>query len=428
VTKINSSNLFGGVSEGNRGGVLTTTTAEYLAAFRTLGMEDWVSFEADLAAQGFDDVKARAVQGSLQSLMEYEEKVILGGNGAAVALGTCPTPALSTTASGGTIAQATTVYVRCVALTMEGYSAASAGSVLANVSRTNADATTDTYGGGASQASAAASQATAGSGGSVHTVSATVTPVTGAVGYAWFVGSTDGTAANLKLHSVTTINSTVIRAVPAGAEQALPADLVSNDRSQNALIFDGFIALAAKSGSNAYWRALPTGTAGTGTPLTSDTAGGIVEIDDMLKSFWDNYRLSPTEIWVSAQELSSIRKKIATGGSNGMLRFTFNSQQPNMVAGTMVRGYLNPYSMAGAQEIPIKLHPFMPPGTMLALTHQLPYRLSGVDAVNRILTRREDYQREWPLRTRKYEYGVYARETPAIYAEGAFGLIQGLTA
>jgi hypothetical protein len=246
------------------------------------------------------------------------------------------------------------------------------------------------------------------------------------VAYAWFIGSTDGQAANLKLAKVTTINSAVFTSIPSGDEQVLPADLVSNDRSKNALIFDGFIALAAKTGSNAYWQALPTGTAGTGTPLTADTAGGIVEIDDMLKSFWDNYRLSPTEIWVSAQELSSIRKKIATGGSNGMMRFTFNSQQPNMIAGTMVRGYLNPYSMAGAQEIPIKLHPFMPAGTMLALTHQLPYRLSGVDAVNRILTRREYYQLEWPLRTRKYEYGVYCDEVLQCYFTPSIGVITNI--
>ncbi len=427
VTKINANNMFGGVSEGNRGGVLSTTTKEYLAAFRTLGMEDWVSFEADLAAQGFDDVKARAVQGSLQSLMEYEEKVILGGN-ASVALGTTPTPTVSTTASGGTIAQGTTVYVRCVALSLEGYMAASAGNaVLAQITRTNADSTTDNYGGGAAQASASATQATAGSGGSVHTVNASVTPVTGAVAYAWYAGTTDAPA-SLFLAGVTTINSIVITAVPTAPAQALPTDLASNDRSTNALIFDGFMYLAAKSNSGAYWQALPTGTVGTGTSLTADGAGGIAEIDTALAWFWANHRLSPNEIWVSAQEMATLRKKALAGVANGAHRFTFNVQQGTITAGSMVRGYLNPYSMAGAQEIPIKLHPNLPSGTMLFLTHQLPYRMSGVDAVARILTRREYYQLEWPLRTRKYEYGVYVDEVLQHYFPPSIGVITNIAA
>lgn len=426
VTKINSANLFGGVSEGNRGGVLSTTTAEYLAAFRSLGFEDWVSFEADLAAQGFDDVKARAVQGSLQSLMEYEEKVILGGNGS-VALGQTATPTLATATTGGSIANNATVYVRCVALTMEGYISASAGTVLAQVSRTNADASTDNYGGGSAQASAAASQAV-GASGNAHVVTATVTPKTGAAGYAWFCGTTDGTAANLKLFAVTTINSVVITSIPTGSEQVLPADLVTNDRSTNALVFDGLLSLAAKAGSGAYYKALATGTAGTGTSLSGDAAGGIVEIDDMLKTMWDTNRLSPTELWVSSQEMSTLRKKIMASSSTSAMRFTFNVQQGALTGGTMIRGYLNPYSMAGAQEIPIRLHPFLPKGTILALTHKLPYRMSGVDNVIQVLARREYYQLEWPLRTRKYEYGVYVDQVLQHYFPPSLGVITNVAA
>jgi hypothetical protein len=93
VTAINTAKLSAGVVEGKRGGIITTTTAEYLAAYRGLGLEDTVTFEAQYAGQGFEDVKARAVRGLLQSLMIQEEAIILGGNGAAVALGkpTAPT-------------------------------------------------------------------------------------------------------------------------------------------------------------------------------------------------------------------------------------------------------------------------------------------------------------------------------------------------
>src|SRR5262249_29518495 len=58
ITGININALAVGVSEGNRGGVTTSSTADYMAAYRGLGLEDYVTFEADYAADGFTDLKA----------------------------------------------------------------------------------------------------------------------------------------------------------------------------------------------------------------------------------------------------------------------------------------------------------------------------------------------------------------------------------
>ena len=80
ITAINSSNAGAGVSEGNRGAVMAHTSVDYFAAYKGLGLDDNVTFEADLAAQGYDDVKARAVEGLLRGLMIAEEKMIIGGN------------------------------------------------------------------------------------------------------------------------------------------------------------------------------------------------------------------------------------------------------------------------------------------------------------------------------------------------------------
>ena len=418
VTKINNASISGGVSEGNRGGVIGTTVKEYLAAFRTIGVEDNVTWEADLAAQGFDDVKARAVQGTLHALMEIEEKLIVGGNGS-VSLGQPATPVLVASTQGGAIAATTPVHVRAVALTMDGYLAASGGTVLAQVTRANADGSTDTYNGGASQASAAAN-VTTGTGGT-NSVAASVQAVIGAVGYAWFVGD----AGTQRLYGTTTTNSVVITHLAAGG-QTLPADLVTNDRSANLMVFDGFLALAAKPGSGAYWKALPTGTAGLGSTLTADGAGGIEQLDEMLEWYWTQHRISPTEIWVSAREANTLRKKALAGVQNGTHRFSFNAQQGMITAGSMLRGYLNQYSMSGAQDIPIRLHPNLPPGTILVLTHELPYRLSGVDKVNRILCRKDYHQTEWPMRSRKYEYGVYSDQVLQCYFPPGIGVISNI--
>jgi hypothetical protein len=423
ITGVNTGNLSVGVGGGNRSGVMSSTTKDYIAAYRTIGLEDYATFEAELAAQGFDDLKARAVEGLLRALMIGEEKVIVGGN-SSVALGTTPTPTLATATTGGTIANAAAYSVICVALTFEGYQASSvsATGVIGAVTRTNADASTDTYGGGSAQQSASATVATTGSG--TSTVSASVTPVKGAFAYAWFGGATAGTE---RIAAITTINSVVITAAPSGTNQLASAIASpSQDNSLNTFVFDGVLTQINTANSNSYIATMATGTAGTGTPLTSDTAGGIVEIDTALKSFWDNYRLSPTDIYVSSQEMMNITKKILAASSTAAQRFVFNSDQGMLAGGSMVRSYLNKFAMDGAVEIPVRLHPNMPSGTIMFFCDRLPYPLSNVSNVLQIRARRDYYQIEWPLRSRKYEYGVYADEVLQNYFPPAFGMITNI--
>lgn len=416
ITGINTSKVGAGVSQGNRGGVISTTTVDKNAVYRGIGLEDYVTFEADYSAEGFDNVKALAVEGLLRSVMIQEEILTLGGN-SSIALGTTPTPTTSTSTSGGSLAAAT-YNVICVAMTLEAYLRYSvSGGLEGQVSRTNADGSVDTFGSGCARKSTAASQVTTGA---TSTISASVAAVTGAVAYAWYWG----TAGNELLGAITTTNSVLISAAATGTQNA--SAMPATDYSQNSLVFDGLLSQIWTSGSGAYVKALATGTPGTGTPLTADGAGGIVEIDEALKSFWDNYRLSPTDIYMSAQELGNVSKKVLAGAANAAQRFTFNVDQGMIAGGTMVRSYLNKFSMNGPVEIPIRLHPNVPPGTIMFFSDQTPYPLSGVPSILRFLTRREYYQVEWPLRTRKYEYGVYADEVLQNYFPPAFGVISNI--
>lgn len=417
ILAINVGSIAVGVGEGNRGGVVATNTADYSASYRGIGLEDYVTFEAGYSAEGFQDVRALAQTNLLRALMIGEEQVILGGN-SSMALGTTPTPTATGATTGGALANGT-YSVICAALTPQGLASASITSgVRGAVSRTNADGSTDAYGGGTAKLSTAASASVAS--GSAGSIAASVAAVKGAAGYAWFWGASGSEV----LGAITTINSVVITAAAAGTQTA--ASLGTADNSTNSLVFDGLTTQALKTGAG-YYYAMPTGTAGTGTPLTADGHGGIVEIDTALKSFWDNYRLSPSTIWVSAQEQGNIGAKIATGTSNGAQRFTISvADQGNMRAGTMVRSYLNKFAMGGAKEIPIEIHPNLPAGTILFDTDELPYPLSGVSNVKQIRCRRDYYSQEWPQRSRKYEYGVYADEVLQNFAPFAFGVISNI--
>jgi hypothetical protein len=417
IVAINASLASAGVSEGNRGQVIATTVNNYLATYAGIGLEDFVSFEADYAAEGFTDAKAIAALNLLRSVMIQEEQIILGGN-ATLALGTTGTPTLVASASGGTIGASITVSVICVALTLDGYKRSLGGAVpVGPLAKLNADGTTDNIGVGAGQKSANATVAV--SAGSTNSVAATVAIKNGAVAYAWFAG----TAGAERFFGLSTINSIVITSLP-GASQ-LASALPASDQSINALVFDGFLTQAFKVGSTAYIVALANGVAGTGTPLTSDGAGGIVELNTAFLSFWTNFKLSPDTIWCNAQELINMTKKVIANGGAPLVRFTqdANAAHSGITGGILLDAILNPITQT---MVKLRVHPDQVAGTMLFTTRELPYPLSGVGNVFQIKTRKEYYQLEWPLRSRKYEYGVYADEVLQHYAPFSLGVLTNI--
>lgn len=428
ITNINVGNTRAGVSEGKRGGKIDHTLSEYFAAFRGYGLENSVTFEANYASKNFEDVKALAVQQTLEATMIQEERLILGGN-TSVALGTTPTPTL-VAGSGGELADGTWSVI-CVALGIQAYLDtvginngsigqyfdAATATVPASITRTNADGTTDTFGGGSAKKSNAASVATSAS--NAGKISATVTPVVGAVGYAWYIG----TSGSEKLVAVTSINSVVITAA-ADTDAQAAADLGTADNSKSALDFDGLFYQAVKDGSNAYIKSMATGTAGAGTPLTSDGAGGISEFEEFFVRQYNRYRLGRFKIYVSPQELINITKKIIGNGGAPLLRLTTDVGNPATISAGMVVGeYLNKVT---GDKCPLVVHPNLPAGTIFFLAESLPYPMSNVTNVMQMLMRQDYYQIEWPLKTRQYEYGVYADGVLQHYAPFSMGIITNI--
>lgn len=412
----------GWVPEGQRTARMSYSTNTVAASYVTLGEEDQVTYEGMHAAQGFEDVRSTASMRVLQKMMLKEENALLMGN-ASVSLGTPATPTLSASGSGATL-PAATYSVIVVALTGEGFRGASlTAGIPTSQTITGADGQSYTLNGGSSNKSSAGSQAvTLG-----QTLFASTTAITGAVGYAWFVG----VAGSEKLEAITTINSVKFSAPLLGTGQTA-ASIAASDKSNNSsLAFDGLLYTALKSGSGAYVNTLATGTAGTGTVLTASSRGTINEIDAMLKATWDNYQLSATVLFVNSQELMNITNKALTGpGTSPLLQIFADPQtgQPNMVAGGIVGWYFNPFTADGGRKIPIKIHPTLPPGTLLGWCEDLPaqYQSNNVPNVAEVKTRQDYYQIDWPLRTRAQEFGVYAEEVLAVYAPFAMGVITNI--
>jgi hypothetical protein len=413
----------GWVPEGQRSGRMSMVTANKSASFVTLGEEDQITYEAVHAGVGFEDLQATMRMRLLQKLMMKQEHAILGGN-SSLTLPTPGTPTLSAGSTGGTL-PAATYSVSVVALTYEGYRGSSLAEGIA-ISKTisGADGQTFTLNGGSSAASTAATQAvTLG-----QKLSCTTPAVRGAIGYAWFVG----VAGSEKLERITTINSAVFSVPLTGStRQALTA--ITGDHSANPdLAYDGLMTSALITDSGAYVKALATGTAGVGTTLTPSGRGSVVEIDEMFREMWDTHQVSPEVLYVHSQELKTITDCVLTGPSSApLLRYNADAgggNPYNMMAGGVVDYYFNPYSANGGYKIPIKIHPFLPPGTIVGWTGTLPpqYQSNNTPHVVEVIERKSAYSIDWPLRTRQQETGVYFEEVMAVYFPAAMSVLTNI--
>jgi hypothetical protein len=390
------------------------------APYVTLGEEDTVTFEAEAAAQGFEDVNATATLRILQKTMRKEEAALLGGN-TSLALGTPGAPTLSASGTGGSL-PAGTYSVIVVALTFEGYRNSSlSGGVATTKTITGNDGNSYTLNGGSSMRSANATQAVS-AGQTLFATLGAIPP--GTVAYAWFVGLGAG---NETLQAITTINSATFGAALTTGQQA--ASVITADSSRNqTLAFDGLLTDGFNPATASYVQTLPPGTAGTGTFLTPSGRGSIVEIDNMLMQMWNTYRLSPTVIYVNAQEQKNITSKCLTNASGPLVRYNVDASQSapdEFTASGVVRWYYNPFT---GVEIPMPVHPDLPPGTILAYCERLPawYQSNETPNVAEVLTRRDYYRVDWPVRTRRREFGVYTEEVLAIYASFGIGIITNI--
>lgn len=428
--------FMGWVPEGQRSASMSYQTQTYTLSYATIGEEDDLSEEARFAAEGFEDEDALVQLRLLLKMFVKEEAAILGGNNS-MSLGTPPGPVLSVAGTTATL-PAGTYSVRVVGLTQEGYLNSSLASGVATVlSITGNDGKVYTLNGGSSNISASAASTTqAVTLGQVLSASLAVAvgsnglgtpPIPGAVAFAWFVGTSVG---GETLQAITTAPQLALSAPLATGRQASTAITVDASNN-NGVAFNGLLTNGFMAGSNAYVNNL-----GTSATLTPSGAGGVVEVDNMLKGMWDTYRISPTVIYVNSQELKDITAKVLTGSNSApLLRYNTDADEAGSVeykltASGVISYYFNPYTADGGVKIPVKIHPNLAAGTILAYAEKLPpwYVSNATPEVAQVLTRQDYYAEVWPKITRRQYYGIYAQEVLAVYAPFGIGILTGITA
>lgn len=446
IVGVNVNGASSGVSEGNRGARIAVSEQDMVAAYKTLGFESSVTFEARLGGKNLSpETLGISVQSALRSLMIDEEKILINGD-AGLPLGTCPTPVLSAgavTGLSGSFGTAT-VYVRVVALTGMGYlgyksynATTNIGGVPGQITKINADGTTDTYGGGSGIPSAEASIATTGT----NVVTATCAVVPGAMAYAWFIGTASG---GETLAGVTPSNQAYFTKVPVNG-QPIGNLLVGSsyvDNSVDTLVPDGiftqvFGAITGPTPGQVMSTnpVLPSGISfSSGGSIIYNMASGntgltlqgtnFAEIDAVLRAAYDQYKVGFDRILMSSADvLDTFGAMLAQSGSAGNgFRMLFDADEVTgrIVAGRRVTSYLNKFFN---NTLEVEVHPYVPPGTILFWSDRSPYELSGVANLLEARVRQDYYQIQWPWRSRRYEYGVYCDEVFSCYFTPAFAAI-----
>jgi len=383
ITGINTTGITPGVSEGNVNSALTISTEEKYATYKTLNMYQTYSDEAVIYGRNFADIPATGMLTTLQALKQAEDLVMIGGN--ITALGK-PSSVTATEDNTATSISAGSYVVKVSAVNIFGWQYGAEG----QVSSTDADGETDAK--GATSLSLNANKA----------IKATWAEVKGACGYNVYV--------NDHFQFFTPVNTALITEV--GIDGNAPN---TADQTANANIFDGILAQLSATGSGAYWNSL------AGATLTSNNAGGIKEIEAMLKSIYKKHKTSPTYMLVSPDLLQEITTLAVGNAGTNPTRITISADGKNaFTAGSAVTAYWNPLTQ---QNIEIISTVHCPEGMIIAVGENVPYPQSEV-ANNIVMDVNEEYKGELLARTkRETPVSVTVNEALKVYLPGACGVI-----
>lgn len=451
-TTRNVGSQYAGVPEGQRAQVSVPDENNYAAMYKAIGVERNVTVEAEWAGEGFTGNLADEHLRGLQSLWLQEEGIMLLGNDGTgsgalgyngIQLGTAPAP-VAVLATGGTVTTATTLTAYVILLTAMGnprnsqygyQQAPSVANGLVPQFTVNAPGTgtSITYTGGMSAISPASNSVVTTGG----TLSATFTvqPAStvgsggypnGTFGFAWFVSASGSpTTANAYLQAITQFGTYTqsTNIVTSGRQLANAANL-NVDNSAQSTDFTGLLSYAARYG---YWKDLQGGT------LTSLPGGQCQQVEDVLAYLFNTYQAGVDAIWGSSDAIDALQKCVLANGSQAQSGYTVyltRDDQNNIIGGLIVSSYQSKYAVAsatGANVIPMKMHPMLPPGTLYFDISINPYPESRIPFTRAIDLMRDYYGYEWPAINRAWAFGTYADEAMAHYCPWLSAVITGIS-
>jgi hypothetical protein len=385
------SNTFGGVTGLRRPNKITYASDTKTASYVEQGLSDSVTFKAQFAGQGFDDIRQLSQTALLWASMGAEERALLFGRGA----------------SG------------------KGYAGAVAAPTISAVGANTGGAITNgTYrvivtaraGGGESVVSNEVTATTTGTG----TITVTVTSEpTGALGYNLYVSQAGGGASSETFQTSFVGNTFVLTTQPTNTGAAIPGA----DSTSNANGYDGFLTVLADPTQSGYVKRV-------NASVTSDDPwqqafmtlyGAAIQPGGGANG--DKRLADPDEIWVDGgirKKLGDFLKGTATSSN---YRIAFDIGPSGHAIGEVVNGIANQVT---GKMVDLDVHPYMPLGASMIRSRTLPIPNTEIGATSEVVNVVDYLSYSWPEIQMTYDQSTYWFGTLVHYAPAWSGLLLGL--
>jgi len=383
-----------------RGSKISYTADDIILPYNSYSLSDSVSFDANFSGLGYQDLRQLSSTSTLYATMLMEERMMLMARGTASGYaGALSAPTVTVTApSAGTgqVALANNTYYIYV----------------------TADAGVSGSGFGESIVNTVTSQAT-----SSQVLKIVVTPVTGALGYNIYIGTTTGVA-NAKYQG--TIKSTTGYVVGAGStsvgdtlvystSSSILASRASADTSAYATGYDGILTtvLGANTGYNNN----------INTTFSNTNPG--TEFQVVFANLYNSVKADPDEVLLNGSDRKQLSDAIK-GSANANYRLQISQDETSGVTyGSVVNGIVNETT---GKSVPLTVHPWLPQGVAPVLSYTLPIPDTEVSDVWANYMVQDYLGVQWPVTQFAYEFSTYFRGTFFCAAPAWNGVVSGIVA
>ena len=383
-----------------RGPKISYTADDIVLPYNSYSLSDSVSFDANFSGMGYQDLRQLSSTSTLYATMLMEERMMLMGRGTA-------------TGYSGALAAPATPTVAAVS---------ASGSVTALPNATyyvyvTSDAGVSSTGFGESVVTTVVSQAT-----TSQALTITVAPVTGAIAYNVYVGTTTGVA-NAYFQGRTT-----------GTVFTLGGSATSATGNQGPLKTTGALASRASSDTSAYATGydgiLPT-LLGSSSGYINNIAGSFsnsnpgTEFQSVFAGLYNSVKADPDAILINGSDRKQLSDSIK-GAANANYRLNITQDETTgAVLGSVVGGIVNEVT---GKSVDLIVHPWLPQGVAPVISWTLPIPDTEVsDVWSNYLV--QDYMGiQWPVTQFAYEFSTYFRGTFFCSAPAWNGIVSGITA
>jgi hypothetical protein len=404
ITESTQNNFAGGGStplQLIRGPQIDYTADDLILPYNSYSLSDQVSFDANFSGMGYQDLRQLSSTSTLYATMLMEERMMLMARGTASGYSgvlAAPTFALTSpvATSGQTALAATTYFVNVT--TDAGISANGFGESILGTEASTAVASGDVL---------------------AITVSA---PVTGALGYNIYVGTTTG-AANLTYQGTLKGTGTFF------VQGALATGLTGNNAAYSTT---GAAATRATSNTSAYATGydgiLPT-VLGPNTGFnnainsTFSTANPGVEFQTVFANLYQNVKADPDMVLMNGNDRKQLSDAIKNGSTANYRLVINNPGDGGTTYGSIVTGLQNEVT---GKAVDIMVHPWLNSGVAPVLSFTLPIPDTQVSDVwaNFLV---QDYMGiQWPVTQFTYDFSTYFRGTFFCTAPAWNGAVSGI--